>query len=195
MIDNQEMKQSDFIETVSSFEECIITQYISSAKYSSEIYQGTANTIRVVTAKDIDSSSNDYQVLLTFHRFGNDKSWPCDNMSSGGLFALIGSDGIIGRARTITEPGKIYDTHPDTGAQISGVKIPNFADVLNKLLNVHKSFMYYNFFAWDIVISSDGKFYVLEINRGCDLDSQMCTPFRNEKFGQYMRRNKLLDSR
>lgn len=112
----------------------------------------------------------------------------------GGVFALVDENtGRIGSAKGILHPKEILSVHPDTGAEIEGVCVPNFRNVIDELLKVHACFPYYDFFAWDVVLDEANKPVVLEINRGSDLDIQSIKPLRNEKLGKYMRSKNLLD--
>ncbi|MGI6657910.1 MAG: sugar-transfer associated ATP-grasp domain-containing protein [Dethiobacteraceae bacterium] len=68
--------------------------------------------------------------------------------------------GILGKAKTYYDK-TLYSKHPDSGAQIEGVKIPNWHSVKAKLLDVAVKFPYIDFIAWDVVITKDG-FSVIE---------------------------------
>lgn len=147
---------------VQKWEGYIFVDYIESADYSAKIYPEATNTIRVVSAMN---PKNEPEILLSFHRFGNDRSKPVDNISSGGMFALINIEtGMIGAARRKTEPKIVYSEHPDTKIQIEGVQIPNWKELLMQLKHAHACFPYYNFFAWDGVFDRDLKPWILEIN-------------------------------
>lgn len=178
---------------VSKWEEYIIVDYINQADYSNRIYSETTNSMRVITGQH---KNGDYEVLLSFHRFGSDRSKPVDNISSGGMFALIDIEtGILGKAKRKTEPEVLHAVHPDTGGQIEGIQIPNWEAIKQKLLHVHKCFPYYTFLAWDVVINENGETVILEINRGSDLTIQTIMPQRNGKLGGFMREYGLLDNR
>lgn len=165
--------------------------FVSQAEYAATIYPDATNSIRIITAQ---RKNGDYEVLLAFHRFGTDQSRPVDNISSGGLCALINVEtGVIGTAMTKIEPGKAVPVHPDTQSQIEGGAVPNWGELKRKLLQVHRCFPYYVFFAWDIVIDENGEPTALEINRGSDLGIQMIQPQRHEKLGAFMREYGLLE--
>ncbi|MDO4413630.1 MAG: sugar-transfer associated ATP-grasp domain-containing protein [Erysipelotrichaceae bacterium] len=189
---NHEMiSEADLLTILSKCDNYIFIQYISSAEYSRNVYSGSTNTIRVVTCV---SNDNDIDVLLAFHRFGSDTSAPVDNISSGGLFSLIDLEtGVLSEARQIVNPSNHFTMHPDTNVLIKGLQIPGWHDLLDYIINAHKCFAYYNFMAWDIAIDEFNQYWVLEINRGCDLSIQMIKPQRYEKLGKYMRSKGLLD--
>ncbi len=192
-VDEKAVSQQELVMLVSSWEEYIVVEYVHQAKYSDLIFSDTTNSIRIVTAL---RQSGTIEVLFAFHRFGSEMSKPVDNISSGGLVSLIDvASGILGKAKRKTEPGHFHAVHPDTQAQIEGVVIPNWRIITDKLLHVHRCFPYFKFFAWDVVIDENGNPQILEINRGSDLGIQMIQPMRNEKMGDFMRDNGLLDHR
>lgn len=192
-IDNQIVSQKQFIQTVSTWQEYIISDYIQQADYSKNIFSETVNSIRVVTVK---RKSGRFEVVMAFHRFGTEASKPVDNYSSDGCFSCVDiNTGCLSAAARITEPEKRFSCHPDSSVPIEGVVVPNWEKVKEKLLNVHRCFSYFIFFAWDVVISESGEPYVLEINRGSDLSFQMIKPLRNEELGRFMHEYNLLDNR
>ena len=192
-IDGKDCSEDERVKAVSSWEEYIVVDYIKQAEYSSKIYPETTNSIRIVTAR---RKSGDYELLLAFHRFGSDLSRPVDNISSGGLGAFVDIDsGCLEKAKRKTDPKIMHSVHPDSHGQIEGVAIPNWADIKEKLLHVHRCFPFYVFLAWDVVVGENGEPYILEINRGCDLGVQRAKPLRHEKLGEFMREYGLLDNR
>ncbi len=192
-IDGERVDPEQLKSTVSAWEDYIIVDYINQASYSNRIYNETTNSIRIITGR---WKNGEYEVLLSFHRFGSNMSKPVDNISSGGLATLVDIEtGKMGKAKRKTELGVMYEAHPDSGEQIEGVMIPNWMDIKKKLLHVHSCFPYYTFLAWDVVINDQGEPYILEINRGSDLGIQMIKPLRQSKLGEFMREYGLLDER
>ncbi len=191
-LDGIQIDEEKLMKEIVSYDEYIFVQYIESAPYSLKIFPDATNTIRIVTT--MNRENNEVEVLLAFHRFGTETSKPVDNISSGGMFALVNEDtGQLGKAKRKTEPHVEYENHPDTGATINGVMIPNWNLILSELKKAHHCFPYYNFLAWDVAINENEDAYILEINRGCDLTIQSIKPMRNEKLGRYMKENGLLD--
>lgn len=192
--DGKELNEIDFIHQCRKLEEYIITKKISSHNYSKRIYPYSSNTIRVITV--MDNHKNEADVLLAFHRFGTKMSRFVDNMSSGGIVALVDLEtGVLGHAKPVFDFNnldKCYSFHPDTGAPIEGVHVPNWALIINKLKHVHKCYAYYKFFAWDVTLDKDGKVWILEINRGSDLEVQVVSPLKQSLLGIWMKKNGLL---
>lgn len=190
-IDEKKVLKKELLQTAFLWEGSIIVDYINQAEYSNNIYSETTNSIRVVTVK---RKNGEYEVVLVFHRFGCENSKPVDNICSGGLVTLVDiSTGKLGKAKRITEPEKEYSVHPDTQEPIEGILIPNWEALKEKLIQVHRCFSYYTFLAWDVVINDIGVPYILEINRGTDLNVQLIKPLRNDEIGRFMDEYGLLD--
>ncbi len=193
-INDRSVTEEELYAELMQCEDYILVQTVRSHEYSNRVYAGVANTMRVVTVMNQDRS--EAEVLFAFHRFGTKKSEPVDNMSRGGLFALIDLEtGKCGKAKQLHSIDRDYAVHPDTGTEIEGLQIPNWNELLTYLKNAHQAFPFYDFFAWDVVINQDGTPYILEINRGSDLSIQVLCPMRNGKLGDYMRTRGLLDER
>lgn len=193
-IDGKELLVDDFVKECRKLEDYIFTKKISSHEYSKKIYPYSSNTIRVITT--MDNTTNEVDVLLAFHRFGTKRSKFVDNISSGGVFALVDIEtGKLGAAKSIfdlNDLDRTYINHPDTGNPIKDAFIPKWQELLATLKHAHKCFAYYRFFAWDITLDEDGKLWVLEINRGSDLSVQVLSPLRHSKLGDWMNKQGLL---
>lgn len=193
-VDGKEYNEKDFTYECRQMEEYIFTKKISSHAYSKKIYPHSSNTIRIVTV--MDNEKNEADIILAFHRFGTKRSKFVDNINSGGVFSLVDIEtGKLGNAKSLFDTNdinKIYTNHPDTGSKIKDVCIPEWDNIKNHLLKAHKCFAYYQFFAWDVTLDEEGKIWILEINRGSDLEIQEFCPLKNEKFGEWMREKGLL---
>ena len=175
-----------------SLKDYIFVQFIHQAKYSSSIFSDTANSIRVATGRWKDGHVS---LLYAFHRFGGKKTGAVDNINSGGVFAYIDEKGVLSSGRHITNMSDKLVRHPDTDAQIEGVIIPHWEELVEQLLLAHKHVPYYQFLAWDVVIDENGIPFILEINKGSDLEIQSIKPMRNETMGRFMREYSLLSPR
>lgn len=190
---NGELLQEEWLRSnLRKFEDYIFVELIHQADYAASVFPGSTNSMRIATGRHKDGS---VEVLFAFHRFGCAESAPVDNLSSGGISAYIDEDGVLTSGKRLTNIENWYSTHPDTGAQIEGLRVPGWKEITEALVKAHKSFPYYTFFAWDAVIGQDGVPCILEINRGSDLSIQSIHPLRNEKLGAFMREYGLLDKK
>lgn len=171
----------------------VLVPYVQQHEYSSGIFPGSLNTIRLMTC-----ILDDKAVLLRAgHRFGNANTGDVDNFSQGGVSTIIDMEtGILQdpvmwdhknrRRRSI-------EVHPFTGQQILGVQIPGWTEMRDSVLALHQSMKFIKYVGWDIAITSDG-YKIIEANYASDVDGlQMHRPLLTDEpnrqfFGQYQYR-------
>lgn len=163
---NAERLSSDaFATRVGMLDEYLVTEFVEQAAYAAELFPDAANTLRVVTLWD-DEREEPF-VSGTVHRIGTDESAPVDNWSRGGLSAEIHDDGRLSRAaQWSSSAGELgwYDRHPDTGERIHGARVPGWSTVRERLLEMAATFPWLPRVGWDLVITGEGSFVVLEVN-------------------------------
>jgi hypothetical protein len=146
-----------------------LTAFAVQHPYAADIYPGSVNTIRIVTLQD-DAGGF---VAVAVHRFGTSASAPVDNFSRQGAVAPIDNEGKLGRLAVqhkATCTVRLSEKHPDTDAQVSGVQVPNWAAVRNRVLAAHGSLPQVPVIAWDIAIDPVGEPIMIEANASTDVD-------------------------
>lgn len=178
-------KEIDIKKFIQNIDNYIVTEALKNSEYSARIFDGSVNTLRIVIAKKKNASK--YDVIETFHRFGCNESIPGDNVCRGGLIAPIDCQtGVLGKA-TSKKTLEFYSNHPDTGSKIEGVKVPHFNKIKKELLELSYQFPFFNFIAWDVVVTSNG-FSIIEANTSSDIGMfQYFGGKRNEKLGMIYR--------
>ena len=185
-VNGKELDKKDTIEFLKTQCDDIVTEYVFQHEYLANIFSGSVNTIRIVTAQ---MQNGECIIPIALHRFGTEKSKPVDNACSGGIFAVIDVEtGKVGPCKSYLIDD-IYYNHPDTGAKIDGVVVPNWDEVKNKILQVAKKFPYIKFVAWDIVVTDDG-ITVIEGNTSTGFGFfQMFEPAKNSLIGKFYKEN------
>lgn len=191
-IDKKEYSEEAFVRELRSYNDYLIQDWVYPHEYARSVFPDTTNTLRIVTI--MNHETNKAEILMAVHRFGTSASFPVDNGCSGGLCSFIDvTTGVLDYGYDLINVGRHYSTHPETGAKVEGLQIPNWNNIVKKMTHVHNCFPYYEFLAWDVVITEDGEPCIVEINRGMDTHwLQVNKPLRNEKLGQYMRKKGLL---
>lgn len=131
----------------------------------SALYPHTVNTIRTLTMIDVNNGHRPF-IAMAVQRIGTRPSEPADNWSRGGLSAQVDLDtGQLGRATRLPGRDEVewFDTHPDTGAPITGVEIPYWAEIRDLVLHSARVLSFMEYIGWDIVVTPDGP-VVLEAN-------------------------------
>ena len=149
----------------------IISDYVQQHERLAAIYPGTTNTMRVITFRDVDTGEP--FVAFASHRFGTRQSAPVDNVRAGGITAGIDlSTGSFTRAlrppqAELRNSGVVWmDEHPETGARITGVPVPNWDIVQEQVLRAMRALPGSRYIAWDVAVTQDGMTVIEGNNRG-----------------------------
>lgn len=174
--------------TFSSLDGYLVTARVQQAAYAAHIFNGSANTIRVVTMTDPDTG----EVFLpaAIHRFGSVHTAPTDNFQTGGVSAAVDlQSGRLGRAaRHPSFTGGALEwrsTHPDTGAAIEGVEIPAWPEVAATLKRAVAAYPFLRYVGWDVVVTETGV-CLIEGNHNINLGLQVHAPLlRNPRVRRF----------
>jgi hypothetical protein len=151
---------------LNSKDDYLVVQTIEQAEYSRQIFPNSFNTVRAMAMRA--PRSREIFVPCAVHRFGSIDTIPLDSWSRGGLSCNIdvesGSIGVGIRHPSCTRGRLVkYDKHPDTGAQLDGVSIPNWREALQLLTELMELFPDIEFVGWDL-LATDGGWRVIEGN-------------------------------
>jgi hypothetical protein len=138
-------------------EHYVVAPRIQQAAYARTIFAGSLNSIRVMTL--IDPTTGLPFIPLAVHRFGADCTAPFDGFPNGGVIAPV--DVETGRLGTVIrmrqgERRIQLEAHPDTGAQMTGVELPRWADIRAELLALAARMPFLPYIGWDVVITDSG---------------------------------------
>lgn len=167
-LDNSVKEEEEILSFLDSLDKYILQEKIVQAKYSSDIYSGSVNTIRLICAWNPQKES--FEIIQSIHRFGSHGSL-VDNLGTGkGVVLHIDTQtGTLSDSGGITENKKLQYLkntlikHPDTGKVLTGLIIPNFEFIRDKILEISNSISFLKYIGWDIAITSDG-FKIIETN-------------------------------
>lgn len=167
----------------------IIEEYCQQSEFEQNFFPYSVNTIRIITLGHKDGS---VELAYAIQRIGLDAEKCVDNAGAGGLFAsvdLSSGELSVAKSRRADLQGVRLSQHPVTGAQIEGTKIPNWSEIIDQLLELHRKlrFMGFNFIAWDVALTVNG-IRIIEANATSGMKFvQMFTPQRNDKIGLWMK--------
>lgn len=173
----------------------LLEEFCYQSDFENKIFPDAVNTIRIVT---LVKESGEVIIIHALQRMGSKLGVCVDNASEGGIFATINiKDGTLSTATCshnsslVTPEGKLmeFSKHPITGAQIEGVVIPNWTNIKDEIINIHKKIAFTGipFIAWDIALTNNG-FKVIEGNTSCGLELiQRHKGLRHEELGKLYR--------
>jgi len=100
-------------------------------------------------------------IAFAIHKFGTKESAPVDNWAKGGLSAYVDLEsGELGPGAGYPKytGGKLswFDRHPETGAPIAGVQVPQWLALKGQLLEMLRELKFLIYIGWDIVITPRG---------------------------------------
>ena len=185
MLNNQPSSEDEFIACLKRSKEWFVCAYAYQADYLNTIYPSSANTLRMIVLRN--NATNRLELCFAVQRIGASWTGAVDNGSKGGLIANVDIEtGMLSEARTLHNL-TVYETHPDTRAQIKGTVIPNWESLKNDVVRVSNEFPYLDIIAWDILPTAEG-FTVIEANTSSGVNIiQLWGPQRNGRLGQFYR--------
>ncbi len=144
----------------------IAEEFIEQHNFLNEIFNGSVNTIRCITAQNNDGIF----LLNTTLKVGVKKTKGRDNVHFGGFCVGIDMEsGELGIGRPFYHVGNVeYKRHPETKYKFYGKKLPYYDELKKIAIEAHKCFPMYTIIGWDIAISETGP-VVIEGNRLPDL--------------------------
>lgn len=151
--------------------DAVVVEYVLQAEYARRLYPDTVNTIRILTMWDVER--REPFIAIAVQRIGNHRSAPVDNWTQGALDAeIVDLDtGELGPAVSFPAVRALqwHDRHPDSGAQITGLRIPHFREVARDVLEVASAFPRLPHVGWDVIVTDDGC-RIIEGNMRSDLN-------------------------
>ena len=170
-VNGEETPQSEFESLVSSLDEYLVCEFARQASYAADLYPDSTNTIRPLTMWD--PKTDEPFITLAVHRIGTDRSAPVDNWSRGGLTADVDvASGELSHGVRAPRSGPIerHESHPDTGTPIAGTEVPGWSAIREGILDIAANYPQLPYVGWDIVVTDDGEFTVIEGNSCTDID-------------------------
>jgi len=170
----------------------LIMEMVQQAEYVRNIYPHTPNTIRFLTF--IDPYTKEPFIASAGHKIGTKFSYPVDSVQRGGLAVNIDVEtGVMTEACDMCPkvykslPLVTYDKHPETGGLIKGVRIPNWKQITQQILDLAERFSFLEVVGWDTIISDDG-LVVIEgnLNPGYKLTQAYMPMLADERIKRFL---------
>jgi len=110
----------------------------------------SVNTLRIVTL----TLQGKPHFLYALLRVGSGNNH-VDNISSGGMYTLIGNDGILEFPAFCDKTGLYYHRHPVTGTDFCGFVIPMFREAVELCLKAAQVKPGLAYIGWDVAITPE----------------------------------------
>lgn len=132
---------------------CIFQERLFQNKKMNELYDGSINTLRIVTVND----SKGIRLLSSILRVGTKETGSVDNWAKGGYAVGIDEFGKL-RKYGFKKPhfGLKNDRHQDTNFMFDGFEIPFFKEACQICIKAHTLFYTLGSIGWDVAITENG---------------------------------------
>lgn len=161
----------------------MFVEKVEQAEYSERIFPQATNSLRLMVFGGAGTGGTPFMPVAG-HRFGRTASAPVDNTAKGGLICSVDvGTGLLERGRflAVGAPAYVYfDEHPDSGARLTGARIPGFTEIVERMLDFSSRHPYLAYVGWDIVVTDAG-FKVLEANHHASLRIQVGYPYLKDE--------------
>lgn len=107
----------------------------------------------------IRNAEGDVEVLFAVFKISGRGGSVVDNFHAGGFVCKVDmASGALGPATDwgIKQPGRWLDTHPATGAQVTGRILPLWAETVEVVRQAHLAFKDRIVVGWDVAITDEG---------------------------------------
>jgi hypothetical protein len=153
-----------------------------------DLTPGALSTVRLLT---ILNEQGEPEAVNAAFRMAISATSPVDNFHAGGIAAPVDlATGVLGGATGLGLGGDFrwHETHPLTGAQIRGRRLPEWQTAVALAIQAHRLIAPRVMVGWDIGFLSDGP-CLIEGNTGPDADIHQRTelrPIGNARFGELL---------
>ena len=135
---------------------CVCEELIIQGEEIAQFHRESVNTVRIVTYRSDDGVAHPQWCFLRMGAGGSHT----DNMSAGGISALIDYETGI-----ICDCGRDYDGnryvfHPDSGKQLVGFNVPKWDEVKSMIQQLANALPQVRFVGWDLAYTDSGWVFV-----------------------------------
>lgn len=134
----------------------VVVAYAHQADYVERVTPGHASNLRLLTVRD--ALDRPY-LAWAAHEFVTAASAPSHHFGQGGLSVDIDvRTGRLAAGVQLTVDRRVtwYANHPDTGARIEGLVVPNWDRVRNVVLDIATRAPQLRCAGWDVIVTDDG---------------------------------------
>lgn len=155
----------------------LIEEQIIQHEEMERLCPNSVNTLRIVTIL-LDGKANFVYALV---RMGNGKN-VVDNISSGGMYALLDNEGRISERAFCDKTSDFYEKHPVSGVRFHDFVIPYFREAVQLCLDAAKVEPRVGYVGWDAAITPNGP-VLIEGNHLPSYDMCQNSGLANQKEG------------
>jgi hypothetical protein len=171
-INNKKITSAELEKSIIRCENCIVTECVENNAWTKRINPFSLNTIRMLGIWN--GEKKEFEIIRSYHRFGCNGNI-VDNAGSGnGILVWIDPDTGITMKKglyNINDSGEIpcdNPVHPNSNVELSGMQIPGYLEMKQKVLRILNENSYLRYVGFDVAMTEDG-FRIIEANGRSDL--------------------------
>ena len=171
-INNEKTTKEKLEKCILKMKNCIVTECVLNNEWTCNINPSSLNTIRMLAVWD--GEKKEFAIIRSFHRFGCNGN-VVDNAGSGnGILVFIDPETGITMDHGVynLESGGEFPcekpVHPNSKVCLSGMEIPGYMEMKQKVLQILNENSYLRYVGFDIAMTEDG-FKIIEANGRSDL--------------------------
>jgi len=173
--------KKEYFELRSRGGEWMVEELICQSEATKQWNPSSVNTVRVPTFLN----SEGFFVCSPVFRTGR-AGFCVDNAGSGGIIAVVDANTGVLYTDGISEEGRFYEKHPDSGLSFKGWQIPRWNELMSIVEDVHKKCMpHHLYIGWDFALTDDG-WVLIEGNWGQFLSQYSDHVGLKDRFMHYM---------
>jgi hypothetical protein len=151
----------------------LIEERLQQGAFWARLFPESANTMRLLTLWH--PSEKKPFVARAVQRVGTADTVPTDNWSGGGISVPIDpATGRLGLGRMHPVKGhrkeQVFETHPDTDAQLAGAVIPGWDRITATVLQAAGRLPFNRIGGWDVLVDASDTPIILEANGNSDVN-------------------------
>jgi hypothetical protein len=184
-------KLLEHVAALSKREAYLVQPALSNHAALRELSLGALSTVRLLTCRDPQGR---FEVTNASFRMSANPKSAVDNIHAGGIATPVDlATGRLGPASDLGLGPKFawHDTHPVTGAPITGRILPFWPETMALAVRAHTDFAEWTVIGWDIAILDEGP-RLIEGNKGPDVDliqRPLRGPIGSSRFGELLAYN------
>lgn len=155
---SNESNVDDSLTQILKPEDLIFQEVIEQNDFMSSLNPDSVNTFRLLTL----NINGKCTVLSSFVRMGAKGSFVDNLCSGGGALVGLNQNGCLNEFGIRKDYSKCNET--PTGLSFKGMKVPNWNNIKEKVIDFHQHIPYANLIGWDITIDKNDEPVVIEIN-------------------------------
>jgi len=164
----------------------LVTEYVSQHTALDTVWDKSVCTLRIISVKNCNNNLTDggkTNIIVSYARFGTERSNGASNLSSGGVGIAYDfdngrfADHFYQYLKYASNGNICLSEHPDTKVSLSGKMLPHWKLVRDVVYSVCDYLSSLEYFGFDLMVTEDGvKMCEINTHPSLDYEQVICGP-------------------